>query len=162
MFKNLAVPNFLRKHDDALCNSCHYRNMDEERPCWDCVEDCSLFDEDSGYEFIDRCRNHLLSLPAAVSGEHGTAQTRHVAAVIFHDLALDDVNGWILLLEYNARCQPPWLPEQLRHIMQQAIDQPQPDRPRGTLRDRFVAEIDDAIEEQLLGFLRDDDQLTTP
>jgi len=114
------------------------------------------------YEFMDRCRNHLQSLPATVSGKNGNAHTRHAAAVIFHDLALDDVNGWILLLEYNARCQPPWVPEQLRHIMQQAIHQPPPDRPRGTLRDRFVAEIEESREEQFQGFFKEDEQPITP
>lgn len=142
-YNNICVPSFLRKKEDSLCDSCRYRNMDDdETPCGDCMEDCSVMDDDIGREFMDRCRKHLESLPTAVSVEKGHNRTLNVAHVIFHDYAMDDVNGWIVLLEYNSRCQPPWSVEELRHIMQQAIEQPPSDRPRGKLRDKFVSEID--------------------
>ena len=143
MLYNISAPTFLRKFEGSLCDTCRYRNMDDDEiPCWDCMETTALFDDDTGREFMQRCRTHLRSLPAAISGQAGTAQTQKVASVIFHDLALDDVNGWILLLEYNTRCQPAWPVENLRRFMQQVLDNPPKDRPRGMIRDVFVAEID--------------------
>ena len=140
MLYYISAPSLLRKHDDSLCDTCRYRD-DDDAPCWDCMETCALFDDDTGREFMYRCRTHLRSIPAAVSGQQGAAQTQTVANIIFHDLGLDDVNGWILLLEYNARCKPAWAVEDLRRFMQQALDNPPKDRLRGMIRDVFVAEI---------------------
>ena len=118
---------------------------DDEIPCGDCMETSALFDDDTGREFMHRCRTHLRALPDPLT----TSQMQNVANVIFHDFALDDVNGWILLLEYNVRCKPVWKVDELRRLMQQAIDNPPKDRPRGTIRDAFVAEIDGEDENEV-------------
>ncbi len=147
-YENICVPSFLHKNDDSRCRSCDYRNMDDgDGPCGDCMEIGSRLDEDTGIEFMARCRRHLESLPASVSGKGGFARIHSVADVVFHDFALDEVNGWIILLEYNSRCQPPWSVDALRHMMKQAMENPPKGHNRGLLRDRFLEEIEQEFEE---------------
>lgn len=148
-YENICVPSFLRKHDDSLCNTCRYRNMDDdETECGNCMEECAVMDDDTGRKFMDRCRRHLETISGSQSGKGGYDRTRNVTDIIFHDFALDEVNGWIILLEFNTRCQPAWSVDALRHMMQQAIDQPPTGRKRGLLRDRFIEEIDAAVLEE--------------
>lgn len=100
------------------------------------------FDEEefTPLKIVQHCRKYVESLNAAVSGHGGTAQTKRVAHVILHDFAIDDANAWIVLLEYNTRCRPCWSVAELRHIMLEAEKNPPQSRPRGLLRNRFIAE----------------------
>ena len=107
--------------------------------------DLSLPDDDdfAPGDIVQQCRKYVESLPPATAGQDGAKQTHHVANVIFHDFALDDTYAWIVLLEYNTRCHPCWGVAELRWFMNQAINNPPEDRPRGALRNKFIVETFD-------------------
>ncbi len=105
------------------------------------------------------CRRHLGSLPPTESGRGGYDCIRNIADIIFHDFALDSVNGWIILLEFNSRCLPPWSVDALRHMMEQAMENPPKGRRRGLLRDRFLKEIDGEFYASINNEERTNDEL---
>lgn len=84
-------------------------------------------------EAIERCRRYLEEMPPAVSGCGGHTATLRAANVIFHGFGLSEPDGWPLLQQYNARCEPPWNEKQLQRKMSEAIYNPPTDRPRGHL-----------------------------
>lgn len=69
----------------------------------------------------ERCRRYIESIEGAVQGQNGSAKTLHAANVIFFDFGLNEAEGWPILLEYNARCEPPWTERELRHKMDDAL-----------------------------------------
>lgn len=73
---------------------------------------------------VERARNYVAKMPAAVSGEGGHNATFHVACVLLQgfDLAMSDAAS--LLAEYNARCTPPWSERELEHKLRQADKAP--------------------------------------
>ncbi len=73
---------------------------------------------------IERCRQYVAAIPPAVMGQNGSAQTLCAANAIFGGFALSEEQGWPILMEYNARCQPPWTEKELVHKMRDAIEKP--------------------------------------
>lgn len=73
---------------------------------------------------VDRARRYVEKLPAAVSGCRGHDALFRAARVLAHGFALPDEHTWPLLLEYNARCLPPWNDRELRHKLTQAHSVP--------------------------------------
>lgn len=63
---------------------------------------------------VERCRNYVSRMPAAVSGQGGHNATFNVACECVR-FGLGDGDGLAVLTEYNTRCQPPWSEKELRH-----------------------------------------------
>lgn len=57
---------------------------------------------------IDRVRAYLDKTPPAIEGQHGDEHTFKVCCRITRGFGLSPADAWPLLLEWNARCQPPW------------------------------------------------------
>ena len=87
---------------------------------------------------VERARAYVAKMETAISGQGGHAATFAVARKLVQDFALPEPDAWMLLCEYNQRCQPPWTERELRHKMQSAAtahtSNPIQDRPRPALR----------------------------
>ena len=81
----------------------------------------------------DRARKYVAQMPPAVSGQGGHAATFAVAMTLIHGFALPEPRTWPILLEYNARCLPPWSERELRHKLASAGKLTRPCKPRGHL-----------------------------
>lgn len=83
-------------------------------------------------DIATRARKYVAKLPPAISGSGGHDATFHAACVLTlgFELSIDDAKT--ILLEYNARCDPPWSERELDHKLESAAKQP---GPRGYLRD---------------------------
>lgn len=51
---------------------------------------------------------YMAELPPAVEGKHGDDATYRAACVLVRDLGLNAADALRLMLEWNARCSPPW------------------------------------------------------
>jgi hypothetical protein len=63
---------------------------------------------------IERARSYLAAIPAAVSGQHGDLRTFQVCCRLTRGFALSDDEAFVLLAEWNQRCEPPWSEHDLR------------------------------------------------
>jgi hypothetical protein len=63
---------------------------------------------------LDEAREALEQHGPAVDGDGGGLHTVHAAAILTHDFALTDDEAWPLFLGWNATCEPPWEPDELR------------------------------------------------
>ena len=81
---------------------------------------------------IDRARAWLRNTPGAVSGQGGHNATFAVATALVHGFELSRSDAEMLLTEYNAKCVPPWKPNELAHKMNQAMNVAH-DKPKGWL-----------------------------
>ena len=63
----------------------------------------------------DRARKYVEKMPPAISGNGGHDALFAVACVLIHGFDVPEPEAWLLLCEYNARCQPPWSQRELRH-----------------------------------------------
>jgi len=61
-----------------------------------------------------RARAWMRELPPAVEGEHGDDATYRMACMLVRDHGLDDEDALELMMEWNARCVPPWTEGELR------------------------------------------------
>lgn len=69
---------------------------------------------------IERAKHYVETLPASVAGSRGHDALFRAACVLSHGFNLDDADAWPILLDYNARCLPPWSEGELRHKLTQA------------------------------------------
>jgi hypothetical protein len=80
-----------------------------------------------------RASAYVAAMPEAISGSGGHAATFAVARKIVQDFELNDSEAWTILLEYNARCKPPWSERELQHKLDSAraahTSHPVEDRP---------------------------------
>jgi RecA-family ATPase len=81
---------------------------------------------------IDRARAWLRNTPGAVSGQGGHNTTFAVATALVHGFELSRSDAEMLLSEYNAKCVPPWKPNELAHKVNQAMTVTH-DKPKGWL-----------------------------
>ena len=81
---------------------------------------------------IDRARAWLRNTPGAVAGQGGHNATFAVATALIHGFELSHGDAETLLHEYNAKCMPPWKPNELAHKVNQAMTVTH-DKPRGWL-----------------------------
>jgi hypothetical protein len=81
---------------------------------------------------IDRARAWLRNTPGAVSGQGGHNATFAVATALVHGFELSHGDAEILLHEYNAKCLPPWKPNDLVHKLNEAF-RVSHDKPKGWL-----------------------------
>jgi len=67
----------------------------------------------------ERARLYLATVPPAIAGQHGDVHTFRVCCRLVRGFALSDADALQLLVEWNARCNPPWsereLADKLRH-----------------------------------------------
>ena len=69
---------------------------------------------------FERARRYIAKCPPAVSGQGGHNVTFHIAAVLVHGFALDEVDVRTLLREWNGSCLPPWNESDLIHKIKSA------------------------------------------
>lgn len=81
---------------------------------------------------IDRARAWLRNTPGAISGQGGHNATFAVATALVHGFELSRGSAEDLLAEYNAKCVPPWKPNELAHKVNQAMNVAH-DKPKGWL-----------------------------
>jgi len=81
---------------------------------------------------IDRARAWLRNTPGAVSGQGGHNTTFAVATALVHGFELSHGDAETLLHEYNAKCMPPWKPNDLLHKLNEAF-RVSHDKPKGWL-----------------------------
>jgi hypothetical protein len=79
-----------------------------------------------------RIRAYIEKLDPAMAGQRGHDTTFHAACVLVKRFGLSPEDAWPFILEYNARCMPPWSERDLRRKLQQALAKPG-DKPRGYL-----------------------------
>lgn len=70
---------------------------------------------------VDRARAYIAKMPGAVSGQGGHDQTFNAACRLAVDFELGRDEVRQILDEYNARCSPPWSPEELEHKTDEAM-----------------------------------------
>ena len=70
---------------------------------------------------VEMARSWASVQPPAIQGENGNDRTYSVCCgvAVDHDLSAD--NAFRALQEWNARCQPPWSPAELREAIRNAI-----------------------------------------
>lgn len=81
---------------------------------------------------IDRARAWLRNTPGAISGQGGHNATFAVATALVHGFELSHGEAETLLHEYNAKCMPPWKPNDLVHKLNEAF-RVSHDKPKGWL-----------------------------
>jgi hypothetical protein len=70
---------------------------------------------------IERAKRYLASVPPAIAGQHGDVHTFRVCCRLTRGFALDDEEALHVLLEWNARCQPPWSEAELLDKLRRAV-----------------------------------------
>jgi predicted P-loop ATPase len=80
-----------------------------------------------------RASKYVAAMPEAISGSNGHTTTFAVACKLV-DFELNDSEAWTILIDYNARCKPPWSERELQHKLDSARANHTPipveDRPR--------------------------------
>jgi hypothetical protein len=71
-------------------------------------------------DVIDRARRYLAALPPAIAGQHGDLHTFKVCCRVVRGFALTDAEAFPLLVEWNARCHPPWSERDLQDKLRRA------------------------------------------
>lgn len=94
-------------------------------------------EQQSRLEVIERARQYISSIPAAVAGRRGHDKTFHVACVLMIEFNLTLSEARVLLAEWNARCEPKWNEKELQHKLEDADKQP---GVRGRLKDAKQSE----------------------
>lgn len=84
------------------------------------------------FDPLSRARAYVDKIPGAVSGAGGHGQTFAVARVLVTGFCLSEGDALRLLLEYNARCSPPWTEHELHHKIRSALTTPS-EKPAGWL-----------------------------
>jgi hypothetical protein len=85
---------------------------------------------------FERASKYVRLMPDALSGSGGHNATFAVARVAAHGFGLSETEVFSILVEYNARCVPPWTDSELRHKAKQACRVPDAKgRPVGYLLD---------------------------
>lgn len=88
----------------------------------------------------ERARLYVSKLAPAIKGQNGHATGFHVACILVQGFGLSPEAALPIFEEFNARCQPPFPPQQLTHKLNGADAEPglrtrEGVQPRGCLRD---------------------------
>ena len=86
----------------------------------------------------DRARRYVEAMPPAVSGQNGHQTTFSAAVALLHGFALSEGEAWPILMQYAARCQPPWNIDELRHKLASAGKLTRHSKPRGHLAGKQI------------------------
>jgi hypothetical protein len=68
----------------------------------------------SALEVLQRARRYVARIEPAIAGQHGDLHTFRVCCRIVRGFALSDDEAFVVLSEWNERCQPPWTERDLR------------------------------------------------
>jgi hypothetical protein len=68
----------------------------------------------------ERARRYLRVVPPAIAGQHGDVHTFRVCCRLVRGFALSDTDALMLLVDWNARCEPPWTERALADKLQRA------------------------------------------
>ena len=79
-----------------------------------------------------RATKYIAKMPAGIQGQDGSGATYAVAVALVNGFCLDEHSALGVMLDYNARCVPPWSESELRHKVSDAATKPH-DKPRGWL-----------------------------
>ncbi|MDQ3418203.1 MAG: hypothetical protein M3541_05390 [Acidobacteriota bacterium] len=60
-------------------------------------------------------------MPPAIAGQHGDVHTFRVCSRLTRGFALKDDQALQAMSEWNARCEPPWSPEELLDKLHRAV-----------------------------------------
>ncbi len=63
----------------------------------------------------ERAARYVSAMPPAISGSGGHAALFAVACALRHGFALGEEDGWLIMLAYSERCDPPWSERELWH-----------------------------------------------
>ena len=80
-----------------------------------------------------RLRRYIAKCEPAIVGQHGHNTTFKTACKLVWGFGLDPSEAFGFMLEYNARCQPPWNEYELRRKLDQALKHSGHRKPRGYL-----------------------------
>ena len=83
----------------------------------------------------ERIKRYMAEVEPAVSGQNGHGSAFWAARVLVRRFGLSPEQAWPFIVEYNARCKPPWSQAELRHKLDQALNASSDPRPRGYLLD---------------------------
>lgn len=62
---------------------------------------------------VDRARRYVAALPPAISGQHGDVTTFRTCCRLVRGFLLSDADALAILIDWNARCDPPWSEREL-------------------------------------------------
>lgn len=74
---------------------------------------------------LERARRYIDKIPGAVSGQGGHNQCYKVSCALVLGFNLGLSEAFVLLAEWNHRCQPPWSERELRHKLESSDKEPQ-------------------------------------
>jgi hypothetical protein len=80
-----------------------------------------------------RASAYVAAMPPAIAGNHGHDTTFTAALALIHGFALPRAQAWPIMLEFNARCEPPWSQKELEHKLDSAAKANRHSKPRGYL-----------------------------
>ncbi len=66
-------------------------------------------------DVLAAARAYIDKVPPAVSGEGGSNTTFHVVCLLADKFELEPEEAWLVLAEFNLRCEPPWTKVELVH-----------------------------------------------
>lgn len=72
-------------------------------------------------ERVRRAQSYAMKMPRAVAGRGGHLATWRLVLNVVRGFALDEARAWPILQVFNARCQPRWSEEELRHKLQGVV-----------------------------------------
>ena len=75
----------------------------------------------TGTDAVERCRRYLAKCDPAVSGASGHNHTFKICRFVVEKFELSRDDALSLLLEWNARCSPPWSAPQLKRKLEHAL-----------------------------------------
>jgi predicted P-loop ATPase len=73
-----------------------------------------------GRNVFARAQAYVDTMPEAISGSGGHDATFAVARKLVQDFGLNDSEAWTILVDYSARCRPPWSEKELQHKLDSA------------------------------------------
>lgn len=79
-----------------------------------------LLDGERG-QLIRRARAYVACIEPAVAGERGHDRAMRVAGVLVQKFQLTLEEAWPIMVEYSARCVPPWSERELLHKLEDAM-----------------------------------------
>ncbi len=68
----------------------------------------------------ERSRSYLSRVPPAIAGQHGDLHTFRTCCRLVRGFGLQDEDALDVLVEWNARCEPPWTEIELRDKLRRA------------------------------------------
>lgn len=128
--QNTRLPGFFNhKRAQPHLVTIEYRNVDvqyrpedfppaTEAPAWQ--QSIRPFRSPLDVPTLDRAKRYLASVPPAIAGQHGDVHTFRICCRLVRGFALNDDQALHALEEWNARCQPPWSPEELLDKLRRA------------------------------------------